>query len=177
MAGQVLGRQGGHHVDVPDASVRVLDVQVERLLVEDRSGGVLVLVSPAPDLDHAFHERDDELGVLLGHDVRARDDGRNVAHLQGPVRILGQVLDRLELARCLLEMLQGAALGVDRIDDTLLAAPPPADGRQGRACGPAWSHSSEGLSMGSSIFGIIIPVIRVGELHDLDVVAGHVVQH
>ncbi|MGZ4922528.1 MAG: hypothetical protein ACXV5H_00975, partial [Halobacteriota archaeon] len=51
---EVLRRQGGHHVNVPDASVRVLDVEVERLFVEDRSGGVLVFVRPAPDLIMPF---------------------------------------------------------------------------------------------------------------------------
>ena len=34
-----------------------------------------MLVGPTPHLDHTFHKRDDELGVLLGHDIGARDDG------------------------------------------------------------------------------------------------------
>jgi len=112
---QVLGRQVGHHVDVFDASVRMLDVQVECLLVQNRRCGVLVLVGPAPHLDHAFHKRDNELGMLLGHDIGARDDGGDIGHLQGPVWIPGQVLDRLELARRLLESLEDDALGIDRI--------------------------------------------------------------
>ena len=79
---QVLGRQVGHHVDVFDAFVGVLHVQVERLLVEDRRRGVLVLVGPASHLDHALHERDGEFGVLLGHHLGAGDGGGNVGHLQ-----------------------------------------------------------------------------------------------
>ena len=79
---QVLRRQVGDHVDVLDAVVGVLDVEVEGLLVEDRRGGMLVLVGPAPDLDHALHERDDELGVLLGHLGGAGDHGGDVGDLQ-----------------------------------------------------------------------------------------------
>ena len=147
-------------------SVGILDVQVERLLVEDRRRGVLVLVGPAPHLDHALHERDDELGVLLGHHVGAGDGGGDVGHLQGPVRIPGQVLDRLELARRLLEMLEGLALGIDRIDDALFQR------RLQRTEGqvvlvvtlePQFGRVLHGLQH----LGIVVPVIRVGELHDL----------
>ncbi len=100
---QVLRREVRHHVDVLDALVGVLDVPVERLLVEDRRRGALVLVRPAADLDHALHERDGEFRVLLGHHVAAGDGGGDVGHLQAPVRIPGQVLDRRELARRLRE--------------------------------------------------------------------------
>ena len=64
---EVLRRQVRDHVDVLDALVGVLDVEVERLLVQDGGGGVLVLVRPPADLDHALHEGDDQLGVLLRH--------------------------------------------------------------------------------------------------------------
>jgi len=97
-------------------SMRVLDVPVERRLVEDRRGGMLVLVAPAPDLDDSLHERDDELGMLLGHVGGTGVDGRQVARLQGPVGVPGQVLDRLELAGGFLQVLEVPALRVDRID-------------------------------------------------------------
>ena len=76
----------------------------------DPGGAVLVDVGPATDLDHCFHVGDDELGVLVGHDVGACDHRRAVGHLHGPVRVAGQVLDRLELASVLLEMLEDLAL-------------------------------------------------------------------
>jgi hypothetical protein len=43
---QVLRRQIGYHVDVLDVLVRILDVQVECLLVKYCSCSVLVLFSP-----------------------------------------------------------------------------------------------------------------------------------
>jgi hypothetical protein len=104
---------------VLDALVGVLDVAVERLLVEDFRGGALVLVGPASGLDHALHERDGEFGVLLGHDVGARDGRGNVGHLQAPVRIAGEVLDRRELARRLGDLLERLGLHVHRINDAL----------------------------------------------------------
>gem|GEM_PF-6973012 len=86
---QVLRRQIGYHVDVLDVLVRILDVQVECLLVKYCSCSVLVLVSPPPHFDHAFHKRDNEFGMLHSHLLGARDDGGNVGHLQGPVWIPG----------------------------------------------------------------------------------------
>ena len=80
------GDRFGTDVHVLDASVRVFDVEVERLLVEDGSGCVLVLVRPPTDLDHALHEGDNELRMLLGHLGGAGDDGGDVGDLQPPVR-------------------------------------------------------------------------------------------
>jgi hypothetical protein len=140
---------------VLDPLVGVLDIAVERLSVEDRGRGVLVFVRPATDLDHRLHVGHDQLGMLVGHDIGAGDHGGGVGHLQGPVRILGQVLDRLELAGVLLQVLEDFALGVDRIDDPLFQSPFPS-GRNARSC--LWSRrsqSSDGLFISTwSISGL-----------------------
>jgi len=173
---QVLGRQIGHHVDVLDVSVRILDVQIEGLLVENCSCGVLVLVSPPPHFDHAFHKRDDEFGMLLGHLLGARDDGGDVGHLQGPVWIPGQVFDRLELPRRLLEMGEGAALGVDCIDNVPFQhSLQQTEGQVVLVV--AFEPQLRRLVHGLQHLRIVVPIIRVGELHDFHVVASHVVQH
>ena len=95
---------------------RILDIQVKCLLVEDCCGSVFVLVSPASYLDHPFHKRDNKLRVLLGHHIGTGDNGGDVGHLQGPVRIPGQILDRLHFARRFLKMLEGFALSINGID-------------------------------------------------------------
>ena len=173
---QVVGRQGGHHVDVQDAPVGVLDIQVVGLLVQDRRCGVLVLVGPAPDLDEALQECDDQLGVLFARHIADRAGGRDIGPLQGPVRIIGQVLDGLDLARLLLDMLEDLALGVDRIDGAVEQR------RLQRAEGQVVLVVALQPQLGRVLHrgehrGIVVPVIRVGEFHDLHVVAGHVVQH
>ena len=97
-----------------------------------------------------------------------------LAHLQGPVRVPGQVLDGLELAGRLLQVLEGLALGVDRVDGALLERGLQRPERQvvlvvtlepqlGRVV-----HRRQHL-------GLVVPVVGVGELDDLDVVAGHAV--
>ena len=75
------------------APVRILDVQVERLLVEDRRGGVLVLVGHRPTLIIPFMNVD-ERQVLLGHDVRAGDGGGDV----GYCKVQSGYLDRSSIA-------------------------------------------------------------------------------
>ena len=101
---QVLRAQARHHVDVLDAFVGVLGIQVEGLAVENERCSALVIVRPAPDLDHGLHIGDDQLGVLLGHHVGAGDDRGGVGNLNRPVRELGQVEDGLDFARGLREL-------------------------------------------------------------------------
>ena len=174
---QVLRAQARHHVDVLDALVGVLGVEVERLPVEDRTGGVLVLVGPAADLDHGLHVGDDELGVLVGHHVGAGDDGGRVGDLDGPVRVLGQVLDHLDLAGGLLQVLEDLALRVDGVDLARRAAPSRAGGRPGRACGRGASTAPTGCSSCTwSISGLSYQSSGIRELDELDVVHGHVVE-
>ena len=98
------------------ALVRILGIQVEGLPVEDHRCSALVLVGPAPDLHHGFHVGNDQLGVFLAHHVGAGDDGGGVGNLHGPVRVPRQILDHLDLARRLLQVLEDLALGVDGID-------------------------------------------------------------
>jgi hypothetical protein len=86
----------------------------------------------------------------------------------------GEILDRLELARRLLEMLEGLALGVDRIDDALFQR------RLQRTEGQvalvvALQPQFGWIFHGIQHLGIVVPAIRVGELHDLHVLPGHAV--
>ncbi len=152
----------------------MLDVQVEGRAVEDLCCGMLVLVGPAPNLDHALHVRHDEFRVLLGHDLGAGDGRGDVGHLQGPVRIPGQVFDRFELARRFLQLLEDFALRVDRIDNALFQR-----GLQ-RTLGQVVLVVTHGLQFGWVFdgvqeLGIVVPIVRVGELDDLDVFPGHAV--
>ena len=113
--------------------------------------------------------------MLVGHDVGAGDDGRAVRHLHGPVRIPGQVLDRLDLPGRLLQVLEHLALRVDRIHRAVqqrglertegevvlvIAAQP----QLRRVVHPHLQH-----------LGLVVPVIRIRELDHLDVVHRHAV--
>ncbi len=154
---------------------RVIDVEVERLLVEDRRGGALVLVGPAADLDHPLHERDGEFGVLLGHDVGAGDGGGDVGHLEAPVRVPRQVLDRRELARRLRQLRQGAGLHVHRVDDALLERRLQRPECQIVLVVAPQPQLRRVLHERAHHLGLVVPVVRVGELDDIDVLARHAV--
>ena len=175
MACRFCARQAGDQVDVLDALVGVLDVEVERLAVEDHGGGVLVLVGPPADLDHRLHVGDDELGVLVGHHVGAGDDGRAVGHLHGPVRVPRQVLDRLELAGRLLQVLEHLALGVDGVDDAALQGLLQRPEGQVVLVIPAQPQLRRVVHVDLEHLGLVVPVVGIRELDDLDVVHGHAV--
>ena len=114
--------------------------------------------------------------MLLGHDVGTSDGGRYVGYLQGPIWITGEVLDRLELAGSLRELLQGAGLHIHGVNSAFLqrsfqrtegqivlviTAQP-----QLRWILHKWAHH----------LWLVVPVVRIGEFHDLNVFAGHAVQ-
>ncbi|MGA8052667.1 MAG: hypothetical protein WCA12_02205, partial [Burkholderiales bacterium] len=174
---QVLRRQAGHHVDVLDALVGVLDVAVVGLAVQDHGRGVLVFVGPAPHLDHRLQEGDDQFGVLLGHHVAAGDDCGLVVGLQPPVRVTRQVLDCRDLPRVLLQVLPGLAVGVDRIDLAFQQRRLQRAGDQGMLV----VHLPH-VELGRAVrrpehLRVGVPVVGMRELDDLDILEAHVVEH
>ena len=177
MAFQILRTQARHHVDVLNALVGVLGIQVERLPVEDHRGCVLVLVCPAADLNHGLQVGDDQLGMLIGHHIGTGDHGGAVSHLQGPVRVPGQVKDGLELTGGLRELLQGPALVVDGINlafqECLLQR------AEGKVVLVVAAHPQLGRVVHRHLkhFGLVVPVVRVGKFDELDIVHGHVIHH
>ena len=172
----VLRTQTRNHVDVLDALVRVLGVKIERLPVEDVRRGALVLVGPASDLDHGLHVGDDELRVFFGHHVGAGDDSGSVGDLHRIVRVSGQILDHLDLACRLLEMLEDLALGVDGIDDAtkerLLQR------AEGEVVFVVAAHPElrRVVHLYLQHLGLVIPVVRVRKLDQLYVIHSHVIE-
>ena len=174
---QVNGRQDRHKLDAPDAFIRIFFIPVIGLFVEDGRGGALVCVGPAPHLDQALQERDDQFRVLLARHIGDREGRRDIGRpLQRPVRVPGEVLDGLELAGCLREHAQDLALTIHGIDRALFER------------GLQWTERQVVLVVALQLvligvlhrgehLGLVVPVIWIGELHDLYVVAGHVVQH
>ena len=112
--------------------------------------------------------------MLLGYDVAAGDCRRNIGDLQGPVGIARQVFDGLDLAGGFLEMLEGLALRVDRVDD------PVQQRRLQRSEGEVVLVIALEPQLGRVLhriehLGVVVPVVRIRELDDLHVLAGHAV--
>ena len=129
-----------------------------------------------PDLDHRLHVGDDQLGVLVGHDVGAGDDGRGVGDLDRPVRTPRQVLDHLDPARRLLEVLEHLALRVDRVDGAVEQGV--LERTEGQVVLVVAPHPQLGRVVHRDLehLGLVVPVVRVRELDELDVVHRHVVE-
>ena len=157
-----------------NAPVGILNVQIVGLLVEDRRRRVLVFVGPAPNPDHAFHERYDKLRMLLGHYIGAGNDGGDIGNLQPPVRIPGQVLNGSKFTRRFLYMLEDSALCVDRIDLSFKQR------SFQRTKGQVVFVVTVQLPMcridqGYQHLGIVVPVVRVREIDELDIFFRHAV--
>ena len=87
----------------------------------------------------------------------------------------GQVLDRLELARRLLELLQRTALDIDRVNDALFQRGFQRTEGQVVLVIALKPQFRRVFHVGPNHLRIVIPVVRVGELHDLHIVHGHAV--
>ena len=135
-----------------------------------------MIVGPAPHLDHALHVGDDEFRVLLGHHVRTGDDGGRIGDLQLPVRVSGQVFHHPDFSGVLLQVLEHLALGIDGIDLSVQQR------RLHRAEGQVALVVARGpevsrIDHGRQHLRVVVPVIRVREFDDFDIVDGHVVHH
>ncbi len=164
----LIGAQGAAALQHQDAAV---------VLVEGRRRGRRRLGSSLAGGGHLNHlfPAAASFGVLLGHHVGAGDNCGDVGDLQGPVRVSRQVLDRLELACRFLKVLERPTLRVDRVDDALFQR-----GLQ-RTEGQVMLVVALEPKLGRVLHRrphhgrIVVPVVRVWELDDLHVLAGHAV--
>ena len=115
-------------------------------------------------------------GCFCGHHVGAGDGGGDVGHLQGPVRIPRQVLDGLELAGRLGKLRKRPRLHVHGVDDAFLERR--LQGAEGQVVLVVAPEPQFGrvLHQRAHHLGLVVPIVRIGELDDLHVGAGHAVQ-
>ena len=112
--------------------------------------------------------------MLLSHNIGTGDDGGDIGYLQPPVRVLGQVFDRCHLARRFLYMLEDFALRVDSINLTFKQRS--FQRTEGQVVLVVTLQLPPArIDHGRQHIGIVVPVIRVREVDQLDILYRHAV--